>query len=221
MKLFGKKVKKNTATQSKSSAPLGDNDSLPPPQNPNYVTKETEFEGRLECSINHDLGRIDIIVLHEEGDNKINVLNDFLERLLNQVTSLINNNVNATIKSIDILVNVEFNLSKSIREKLSRLNRETYGAITFNSLLYGPDVEKMSLSSQNRLIEIVADIESADVFKAIPETKEKFDAICKIKKIKITMGGSIWSAVFNPVNSNDKSAPKPPIKSNNSLTKTT
>jgi hypothetical protein len=220
MKLFGGNEKKIRATQHKPSAPL-DNDILPPPQNPNYVSNETEFKGRLECSINHDLGRIDIIVSHEIGVNKQNLLNDFLERVLNQLYVLMNNNVKATIKSIDIFLNVEFNLSKSIRETLSRLNAETFGAITFNLLLNGKDADTMSLLSQNRVTEIVADIEDADVFKAKPITRAKFDAICVENEIKITSGGSIWTSSFNPDKSNDKLAPKAPIKRNTILTKTT
>ena len=92
------------------------------------------------------------------------LLNDFLERVRNQVSTLRNNNVNASINSIAIILNVEFNLSKSIRETLSRLNAEIYGAIPLKLLLNGEDVDKMSTLSQNRVTELVADIELADVF---------------------------------------------------------
>jgi hypothetical protein len=228
MKLFGEKEKKNRTTQLKPSAPLG-NHSLPPPQNPNYVSNETEFKGRLECSINHNLGRIDIIVSHEKGGNKQNLLNDFLEKVKTQVDILKRNNVNATIKSIDIFLNVEFNLSKSIRETLSglnaetlsRLNVETFGAITLNLLLNGEEVNTMSSFSQNRITEIVADIEDADVFKSTQKTRVSFDAICAKNEIKITFGGNLWTSDFKSDKSNHKSAPKAPIKRKNRSTKTT
>jgi hypothetical protein len=135
-----------------------------PPYSPEYVHETTEFEGKIDCSIKHNLGRIDIAVEHAIGENKINLLNDFLERVRNQVSTLRNNNVNASINSIAIILNVEFNLSKSIRETLSRLNAEIYGAIPLKLLLNGEDVDKMSTLSQNRVTELVADIELADVF---------------------------------------------------------
>jgi hypothetical protein len=224
MKLFGGKEKKHTATQVKPSAPQ-DNNNLPPPQNPSFVPYKTKFKGRLECSIYHDLGRIDIIVSHEREKNKKDLLNDFLERVLYQVYFLKNNNVKATIKAIDIFLNVEFNLSKSIREKLSKLNVETYGGIILNLLLNGEDIDAMSSLTKNRITEIVADIEDADVFKARPITREKFDAICAENEIKITSGGNLWTSGFNPdksnQNSNHKLAPKRLIKRKNNLTKTT
>lgn len=220
MKLFGGKEKKIRATHPKPSAPL-DNDILPPSQNPNYAPDETEFEGRLDCSINHDLGRIDIAVEHKRGRNKKDLLKNFLERVLLQVFSLKDNNVNAIINSIDIILNVEFNLSKSIRETLSRLDRETFGAITLNLLLDGKDIDAMESLSKNRITEIVAHIEDADFFKARPITRGKFDAICAKNEIKITLGGNLWTSVFKSDKSNHKSAPKPLIKTKNRSTKTT